>query len=371
MSNKIITQQGPVVAFEKASQTFPYTLLRSPFKRIINRNLLNKFKEIARNYFPNYTDKDIAKLFKLLSNEGCTYATMANIIMEQFGNDNNTFYEYFGYSLCNKDGTINFNKLMVDIFACISQMVELKVTTFNTRSFSSPIEAAKILLNKECFDNNQAHLLLFNAGWFGNGFDDRGLLLFSNKQNPKTETFIGTYRELGKSIFNIDDPSMNQEKFNILFKEQKKDYSCYSFDFFDIASKFSGLSSVIEKNIKKWLNIYFEKKGIDLIIETYVINTYKKSYDAVKEELYAFLDEGYSFKVSPSTCSNVYMTDGTIFGWGKIDHHAMNFEGFDPDGNILVCSWGKHHMIPKEYYNELEYVGIRLVNNTKRANKER
>ena len=71
MSNKIITRQGPVVAFEKASQTFPYTLLRSPFKRIINRNLLNEFKEIVRNYFPNYTDKDIVKLFKLLSVSLC------------------------------------------------------------------------------------------------------------------------------------------------------------------------------------------------------------------------------------------------------------------------------------------------------------
>ena len=262
MTNKIVTNYGPDVAFKKANQMFPYTLIKSPFKRIKNKDLLDELKEFVRNYFPNYTDKDIVKLFKLLSNEGCTYATIANIIMEQLGNDNNSFYEYFGYSLCNKDGSINFNKLMVDIFACISQMVELKVTTFNTRSFSSPIEAVKILLNKECFDNNQAHLLLFNAGWFGNGFDDKGLLLFSNKQNPKTETFIGTYRELGKSIFNIDDPSMNQEKFNILFKEQKKDYSCYSFSFLDVASKFSGF--IVEKNIKKWLNVYFAKKGINL-----------------------------------------------------------------------------------------------------------
>ena len=45
MSNKIMTNYGPVVAFEKANQMFPYTLIKSPFKRIINKDLLNEFKE--------------------------------------------------------------------------------------------------------------------------------------------------------------------------------------------------------------------------------------------------------------------------------------------------------------------------------------
>ena len=38
----------------------------------------------------------------------------------------------------------------------------------------------------------------------------------------------------------------------------------------------------------------------------------------------------------------------------------MNFQGFDQDSNILLCSWGKTYMIPKEFYINLEFTAIKF-----------
>jgi len=40
--------------------------------------------------------------------------------------------------------------------------------------------------------------------------------------------------------------------------------------------------------------------------------------------------------------------------------NQMNLEGFDKDGNILVCSWGKTYMFPKDFYQNLEFMAIKL-----------
>jgi Ca2+-binding EF-hand superfamily protein len=109
------------VKFIKANQTMPYKLQKKTFKSKSNRILSKELEDIIRKYYPDYTNKEILELYKEMSDSGCTYSSIANVIIEQLGNDDKVFRDLFGYSLYDNDGNINYNKFSVDIFSCISK----------------------------------------------------------------------------------------------------------------------------------------------------------------------------------------------------------------------------------------------------------
>ena len=365
MSTSIKTTFGPVVMFERANQEGPYRLYKKKFKFKKDKILLAELEEIIKRYYSDYTNKDVEKLYSKLSSSGCTYATMANAIMKQFNNDVNSFKLYFGEHLCNSDGSINHNKLMLDIFACIANMVELKIIKYKTCIFNNYIEAAKDILGIDTINTTEALNNLNNAGWLGNGIDENGKLIFINKRYPEIEIYRDTPRNLANKLFGIDDDSMDVDKLELFLKNTDTEYSL---EYLEANSKFSGLV-ISANNIKKWMQIYFERNNIDLNLEAFSINRKDLLMGNFNLLITSLLEQGYSINVSPSVGSNVTMTDGSIFGWGDIKNHAMNFEGFDPNGNILVCSWGENHMIPKEYYNQLDFICIKLMDNVKEFKK--
>ena len=73
-----------------------------------------------------------------------------------------------------------------------------------------------------------------------------------------------------------------------------------------------------------------------------------------------------SISVGIARNTEVWMRDinKKRFSWTKIEGeksgHAMFFEGFDENGNIIVSSWGKSYAIPIEYYNKLELTIIQV-----------
>lgn len=358
IENSLVT-----ISIKKANQEAPYKLYRKIFKSKKHSNFINSLKDIVRKYYPDYSEDDISNLYSSLSKSGCTYATMANVIMDQLGNDDKTFEDYFGYSLSNSDGTINYDKLMVDIFACISQMVELRISKFERCKFGSVLEAAKAILNKDYTDDSKATLDLFTAGWSGAGVSEDGMLVFVSRQGTN-ETLIGNYRELAKNMFNIDDLEMNKDKLESLLKANGIEYK---FDYLKASSKFSGLPSVKSINLKKWLNKYFEVNGINLMVDTAIIESHDVDYKDFLDNIYSKIDQGYSIETGAPLKGEVWMTDGSE--WIKPTEdtagHQMNFEGFDNDGNILVCSWGKTYMFPKEFYQKLEFMAIKVLPNDK------
>lgn len=365
-NNKIVTKYG-TVSIKKAAQGAPYRLYKKIFKSKAHREMIDDLRKIVKKYWPNYKNEDIEKLYSKLSNSGCTYATIANTIIEQLGNDDRAFKEYFGYSLCNSNGTINHNKLMVDIYACLSPMVELSTHKYEKYKFNNIFEAAEKLLNKQYDTENIAYGDLFDAGWIADGLDEYNKLIFKNR-HCVNENFLGTYRELAKKLFNIDDVDMDRNKLEKLLKNNDIEYQ---FDYLEEYSKLSGLGPVGTSNIEKWINKYFEVNNINLKLEAIIIESMRIDYNELLDNIYSKLDEGYSINVGTNVSSKIWMTEGKI--WTKLGGnnvgHAMNFEGFDKEKNILVCSWGNSFMIPKDFYQELKFTGIKILSNAKDVKK--
>lgn len=362
----VATEYGNV-DIKKASQENPYRLYKKVFKSKKHKDMIEELKDIVRKYYPNYGDKDISIMYDSLSKSGCTYATMANVIMEQLGNDNNTFYDYFGYSLSDKAGKVILDKLMVDIYACISRMVEVEVYKYDICKFRNVFEASRELLGKEYNNSSLASVDLFNAGWRSDGVDEKGMLIFKNRFCTK-ETLMGTYSDIAYSLFDVKDVNMNKENLEMLFKQNNMEYK---FSFLDVYSKFSGLPVLRLNNLVKWMDKYFDKNNINLALEASIIDSSSVSYEEFLKNIHNKMDDGYSIDVSSPLKADVWMSDGKE--WVKPTEgnagHQMNFLGFDKEGNILVCSWGKTYMFPKEFYKELEFMAIKVVGKDREVKK--
>jgi hypothetical protein len=145
----------------------------------------------------------------------------------------------------------------------------------------------------------------------------------------------------------------------------------FDYNFESISSKLSGLSNK-QTNMKKWIDKFFAIKGIYSNLDIDVINNFDVNYDEFVDIVLNKINEGFSIEVSAPLKKDVWMTDGK--GWEKPNSdkagHQMNFEGFDNNGNILVCSWGKTYMFPKEFYSLLEFSAIKINLNDYIVNKE-
>lgn len=348
----------------KANQQAPYKLYKKFFKLKNDKILLEELNDIIRKYYPDYSKKEILQLYNELNKYGCTYASIANVIIEQIGHDDTIYKELFGYSLYDKNGNINYNKLSVDIFAYLSKMVELKLHIYEKHEFDNYIQAAKELLNVECKTTISAILALTAEK------DSKWLLDGTTKENKLkirsnyciNKSYFGTYEQLAKELFRIEIPKLSKKGLETILKA--KDLS-YDFYYEDIPSKFSGLGNVKKINIEKWVDKFFESKGIDLSLEVQDINNHDIEYEEFMNLIIDMKKNGYSIMVSSPLNKEVWIKMDKEWEKTSSDKagHQMNFEGLDDDGNILACSWGQTCMIPKEFYKHLEFEALKFKTN--------
>lgn len=371
LSNKIVSKYG-TISIKKASQDLPYSLDKKFFKSKEDRGLLNDFKNIVKKYYPNCDDAFVSNLYTGLSELGCTYASIANVIIEQLGLDNDSFKKIFGYSIYRNDGSFDSNKLMIDIYSCIANMVELRINIYEKREFDNYLVAAKELLGHDYKTDNEALMALVadsDSKWILNGISkDNKLILKSKKCVNKS--FIGTYSNIAKQIFEIDNPDISRRELEVLLEK-----AGYGFKFYydEVYSKLSGLGSVKVKNLQMWINKFFEVNNIDLNLEVENINNSNLNYNEFVEYIINKQNEGYSIEVSSTLKSETWMTDGKVWEKPTSDKagHQMNFEGFDEKGNIVICSWGKTYMFPKEFYKNLEFMSLMVVPSKREIEKGR
>lgn len=343
---------------ERANQTGPYDLSKKIIKSQSDKILLSEFNEIVKKYYPNYSTSDINNLYSELSKNGCTYASMANVIVEQLGSDP-TFKEKFGYSLSGNN--IDANKIMLDIYCCFNSTIELNVHMYEHYEFDSNIEAAKKLLGKDFSDDSEAIreiIISKDSNYTAEGITANNKLLFKSK-TCINKSIIGNYADIANQLFGIDNSQISKNELENLLKKNK--YS-YEIKYTDAPSKLSGLGQTKINNLEKWINKYFEMNNVNLKLEAGNINSATVEYEELQNTINSKINDGYTIEVSSSLKSEVWMTDGK--SWEKPTSetagHQMNFEGFDKDGNILVCSWGKIYMFPKEFYKKLEFMSLKL-----------
>ncbi len=362
---KVNSTHGMITMF-KTYQGAPYRLFKKKFKSMPIKKELDELEEMVLKYNPTYTKKDIKRLYYELKEKGCTYASLANVIIEQSKYDDDTFRELFGYSMYKEDGSIQYNKIMIHLYACLADMVEANVHEYQVYHFDSVMEAAETLLHKRFEKDMEAHLALFDSGWIPNGVDESGKIIFKSR-TCKNATYLGTYASIAKEIFGIEYLTLSKEDFCQLLKENNMECSI---SFENPESKLSGLVS--SSNINLWINKFFEVNQIDLSLKAENIDTRNVSYEDFMLDIYTRKQNGYSIGIGIPVDSNIFMTDGK--SWenpsSKSAGHQMNFQNFDHLGNIVVSSWGKTYVIPKCFYKELEYDAIRIERKRKKGNSK-
>lgn len=75
--------------------------------------------DAVRSYYPdeNLTDEQISSFLKKLNSEGCGYVALVNTIFSYFAGNAEGFEEAFGFSMYEADGSLNYDRLLVDLYA--------------------------------------------------------------------------------------------------------------------------------------------------------------------------------------------------------------------------------------------------------------
>ena len=201
-----------------ASQSEPFKIMKKHFKTKKDKEYITSIYKIIKKSNPTITDKEIVSMCSKISKGGCTYASMANAIMEQVG-DLNYLEEKLGYSFTNSEGIIEYDKLMIDIYSSLVSMVEIEVFKYDIRYYFSIKEAYESIVNKP-FDNTiDALNELHNIGFLMEGNNEEGKIIFKNFKNPKKQKILGTYQEIAYNLFNINNPNITKDELEKLLKE--------------------------------------------------------------------------------------------------------------------------------------------------------
>lgn len=348
-----------------ANQNKPYRVYRQGFIAstiLKSRKLKEEIKKIVLKYYPDFNNKDILQFLKQMNNNGCTYAHMANVIINSFKDQEELFEQAFGYSIYNEDGTYAFDKVMTELYTFLSTYADITIVKQERYKFSSMDEATKKLLGRPYDEDADMHLI---RDYILDGVDNEGNLLFKSKQYEQLK-ISGSYTSIAKKIFGTSG-IVSKEELTKLLKENNMSFSIRNSD---NPQKLSGLINQSDK----WMNIFFDDLGLDSQITTSKIDIEGYKEHEVHTMLMSGSLRGLLIGISTSVNSNVMATDGTKTGWISLSNdkvgHAMTFYGFDQDDNFLVLSWGKIYMIPKEFYNQLEYNCTEIVPKVKQNDRQ-
>jgi len=333
----------------EADQTLPYKIMKN---RLFYMEQYKELLYIVNKNIPGINPDEVIEVFKKLSETGCSSAMFANSLVEQIYQNDEDFKNKFGFSLLTK-GKIDCNKLMIDIFSKLYGVMKVKFIEYERYSFSSVKEAALSLLGKSFSNDSEALLELFNNGINADGKDLNGNLLFKNKV-PKITNYIGTIEEIANKKFSLENIKTLEEIKNIC-KDKNIEVE---FKDVEIHEKLTGLGT---ENFNFWSNYYLNKYNLDFSFnnETIIVSDFKEDYKSFVNYINNLVLEGYSVSVASTPNSIAYMHTNKKMSWSKISSkeagHIMLFKNFDQNMDIVVSSYGQSYIIPKEYFNLLEY----------------
>lgn len=74
-------------------------------------------REIARKYYPNYSDTDIKSFVEEMNHHGCHYMAAVNTIFAQYLGREEAFEKAFGFPMYDENGHVNSDLVMLDFYA--------------------------------------------------------------------------------------------------------------------------------------------------------------------------------------------------------------------------------------------------------------
>lgn len=209
------------------------------------------------------------------------------------------------------------------------------------------------LLGRNYDTENEAAVDLFKNGIMADGVDSNGKLLFKNTI-PKTSSYVGTCEQIATEKFSLSGIK-SIEMLKSVCKDRNIDVE---FKDVEIYQKLTGLGT---ENFNYWTNYYLNKYNVDFEIkeEAIIVKDFKDNYEMFMGYIENLKLEGCSISVASTPNSIAYMHTNKSMSWSKISSketgHVMLFKYFDSNGDIVVSSYGEDYIIPKEYFNLLEY----------------
>lgn len=340
----------------EADQTLPYRLMKNPF---MHSKQYKDYLYIINKNINNISPEEAIELLKKLSNTGCSCAALANLLVDSIYTDDLEFKNTFGFSILTRNH-IDCNKLMVDIFSKLYKIMKIKFVEYKTYKFKNAREAALLLLGKQCDSDSLAFTELFDNDLMADGIDPDGNLLFKNKRKPKITNYVGNCAGAAKEKFNIDGVDSFEELKDIC---KSMDVEVESKDA-KISQKFTGLGT---NNFNYWSNYYISQYNINLELfnSHIVVSDFNNDYDTFMDYLAELMVDGYSVTVSTPPNSEAHMHTKKRLSWQKISTreagHIMLLKGFNEDKDMVVASYGQDYIIPKEYFNGLEFNKIKKI----------
>lgn len=78
---------------------------------------VDEVKEIVRRYYPEYdTDEKVRGFLEEMNSKGCGFVALINTVFLEFVGREDEFERIFGFPMYKPDGTLNYDKLLVDFY---------------------------------------------------------------------------------------------------------------------------------------------------------------------------------------------------------------------------------------------------------------
>ncbi len=338
----------------EANQGLPYKLIKN---RFFHNQQYKDLLYIVNKNIPGIKSDEVIEMFKNLNTTGCSCAMLANSLVDQIYKNDEDFKNVFGFS-CLTKGKIDCNKLMVDIFSKLYKIMKIKFVEYQNYKFNSLKEAQESLLGSKYIDDSSATLDLFNNGFVANGTLNNQLL-FKSKIPTVTE-YVGDVGKIAKEKFGIDwINSIDQLK--KLCTNKNIEMECKDVNIYE---KLTGLGT---NNFNFWSNYYLSQYNINigLVNEQISVRDFNNDYKSFMDYINNLNVSGYSISISSPPNGEAYMHTKKSLSWSKISihnaGHIMLFKRFDENQDIIVSSYGEEYIIPKEYFNVLEFRKIKTI----------
>ena len=143
------------------------------------------------------------------------------------------------------------------------------------------------------------------------------------------------------------------------------------------------ITEVSEADVFNWVEQNFEYlQSFDDYVDIIFGKTEDGDFLVLDREFYEYDDyadfirdindliyNGYTINVSSNRTNEVWMQNVKGKTWTKpySDNagHSMTLIGFNENNDIIVSSWGDNYVIPKDFFNHLEYKSIKIYEKEK------
>jgi len=366
--NPLITNFKAAMDAFAGSQESCLNKLKKLFKSSADKAELKNLEMTVKKYYPDMTKQEMEAFFTRLNEHGCTYVAAANSIFEQLKYDADLFYKEFGFDMYLPNGELNHDQLILDVFSSLSKMGEVNCKIFSEPvSYNSWSETARNLLGIDptTIDNPHGFSLESISMLKVNDYvKENGLILTQNdsgnitiKKLNETTTIVGTPNDVAKKLLGKDLEIETEAELLKVLKDNNIEANFTT----KIDASYDGAKILASD---KWMNAYFESKGINMKFESSKLFGDSLDGDDLLSKVTNLYNDGYSVEVTARAHHPTWMTDGTKLGGTTLGvdgvGHAMVLRGITDNNEVIVSSWGKLYKIPSKYLNSLEFNAIKI-----------